>query len=169
MKQYKKYKTMRTTDTHYYFWGGFCSQWAPSRFEEDGIQFNCTEQYMMYHKAKFFGDEEIAAKILETKSPRDQKALGRKVRNFDANKWMKVCEEIVTQGNRLKFGQNEDFKQELLNTENRIIVEASPEDKIWGIGLAPQDDRVLDESNWDGLNLLGKCIMTVREEIKEQV
>ena len=157
---------MRTTDTHVFFWGGTYSQWCPCTFiDKDGIVFNCTEQYMMYKKAMVFGDEETAQEILDTESPRDQKALGRQVKGYKDKTWDKYKMDIVTAGNRLKFTQNEDMLLELMDTSNKMIVEASPVDKIWGIGLAPQDDKVLDEANWDGQNLLGKCIMTVRDEL----
>jgi len=150
----------------YLFWGGECSQWYPSKFEIDGTTYNCAEQWMMEQKALFFGDEEMAKKIMSTEKPNEQKAFGRKVKNFDANKWMEVCYDIVVRGNIAKFGQNPKLLKFLLDTGDIEIVEASPEDKIWGIGLAPWNRLAQDRANWDGLNLLGKAIMDARKTLK---
>jgi ribA/ribD-fused uncharacterized protein len=158
---------MKITDTHVYFWKGYLSQWFKSKMvDEFGLEYNCCEQFMMFQKALLFKDFEIAEKILATSNPREQKELGRFVKNFDEKKWLNMREIIVTDGNLFKFSQNESLKSELLKTENRIIVEASPFDKIWGVGLYEEDPLILDEKNWQGLNLLGKCLMKVREILK---
>jgi ribA/ribD-fused uncharacterized protein len=157
---------MKITDTHVYFWKGYLSQWFKSKMvDEFGVEYNCCEQFMMYRKALLFKDHEIAKKILATSNPREQKELGRLVKNYDEKKWLAMREIIVTDGNLFKFAQNESLKSELLKTENRIIVEASPFDKIWGVGLDEENPLILDEKNWQGLNLLGKCLMKVRESI----
>ena len=149
-----------------YFWGGIYSQWFPSEFVLDGLKFNCAEQYMMYQKALIFGDYETETKILSTKSPSEQKALGRQVKNYDDSLWSQKRELVVYRGNLAKFSQNKALWEILIGPHRyKTIVEASPEDKIWGIGLHFNDDRVLDRSKWKGLNLLGKCIMKVREDI----
>lgn len=152
-----------------FFWKGPLSQWKKSLFEdENGIMYNCAEQYMMFQKAKLFKDEEIASKIIETKfNPKAVKSLGKKVKNFNQNKWDEEKVEIVSKGNFLKFSQNEDLKKYLLKTNNLILVEASPFDKIWGIGLSESEAMISDPNKW-GENLLGKCLMNVREELKAE-
>jgi len=157
---------MRTTDKHIFFWNGIYSQWYPSKFEIDGIEYNCCEQYMMHQKALLFGDENIAEQILHEELPAAQKSLGKKVKGFDRTKWDKHCFSIVYKGNYAKFTQNEDLKNQLLNTDDKIIVEASPYDFIWGIAKGENDEDIEDPANWLGLNLLGFAIMTVREQIK---
>lgn len=149
-----------------FFWGGTFSQWARSTFVIDGVTFNTCEQYMMYKKALMFGDYEIAEKIMEADHPRDQKALGRKVKGFDKDHWERYCKDIVYDGNVAKFTQNEDMLDELMFTGNMTIVEASPKDKIWGIGLAADDPRAKDKSKWLGTNWLGEAIQRVREDIR---
>src|SRR5206468_4265378 len=104
----------------------------------------CAEQYMMHRKALLFGDAEIAAEILEADHPRAHKALGRKVRGFDDAKWRREREAIVLAGNRAKFTQNEDLRAHLLATRGTELVEASPHDRIWGIGLAASNPRASD-------------------------
>lgn len=142
------------------------SQWHLSAFTVDGINFNCAEQYMMYHKAMLFGDEETAQKILKTTSPHQQKALGRKVRNFVEQTWLEERENIVYQGNHAKFSQNPDLKAHLLATGDCDLVEASPVDTVWGVGLAEDHPDIVDPSKWRGLNLLGKILTRIRNELR---
>ena len=149
-----------------YFWGGEFSQWYPSIFEIEGITYDCAEQYMMEQKAKLFKDEEMVKNIMGTTSPREQKAFGRQVKNFDPAKWEVIAYDTVVRGNVAKFKQNPKLLKILLNTENREIVEASAEDTIWGIGLSPWDPLRFDKKNWRGTNLLGKAIMDAREILK---
>ena len=149
-----------------YFWGGEFSQWYPSKFEIDGTSYNCAEQYMMEQKARLFEDEEMVEKIMGTDSPREQKAFGRKVKNFEPAKWEEIAYDTVVRGSIAKFKQNPNLLEILLNTENREIVEASAEDTIWGIGLSPWDPLRFDKKNWKGTNLLGEAIMDAREELK---
>src|ERR1043166_3732305 len=134
------------------------SQWHPARFELDGHVFSCAEQYMMYGKAILFSDAEIAAEILEAASPRQHKALGRKVRNFNDVTWKANREQIVPTGSRPKFPQNPELRQALLDPAGTERVEASPFDRIWGIGLAASDPRAEDPAQWRGRNLLGKIL-----------
>jgi ribA/ribD-fused uncharacterized protein len=141
------------------------SQWHPARFELDGRVFSCAEQYMMYGKAVLFGDDEVAGQILEALSPNQHKALGRKVRNFDDAVWKRSREAIVTAGSRAKFTQNAELRQALLETAGTELVEASPFDRIWGIGLAATDERAEDPAQWRGQNLLGKILTRVRDEL----
>jgi len=149
-----------------FFWGGIFSQWARFDMSIDGITFNCCEQYMMYSKAKFFGDEETAKEIMKSTNPAEQKRLGRKVKNFNTELWNKVCFSIVYKANYAKFSQNPTLKEGLLATEDRILVEASPEDRIWGIGMGVENTGISDPANWQGSNLLGFALTLVKQELK---
>jgi ribA/ribD-fused uncharacterized protein len=140
-------------------------QWTRSPFTADRIEYTCTEQFMMAEKARLFGDTEICQRILDTDSPRSHKALGRTVRGFVEKVWNQNREDIVYRGNIAKFSQNPDMLTQLLSTGDRVLVEASPLDRIWGIGLRGDDPRASDPSQWAGLNLLGEVLMRVRSEL----
>jgi ribA/ribD-fused uncharacterized protein len=148
-----------------FFYGGPCSQWYRSPMMIDGVKYNCAEQYMMAQKALLFGDEDVYFAIMRATDPSEQKMLGRQVRNFDADKWNEVAKEVVYKANLAKFTQNEDLKQWLEKTGDRELVEASPTDCIWGIGLSTTDPRRHDRSQWRGTNWLGEAIMRARKEI----
>lgn len=148
-----------------FFWGGPFSQWAKSPFTIDGITFNTCEQYMMYKKAMLFNDTVSAQAIMVNSNPREQKMLGRAVKNFDDAVWMQHAYNYVVDGNRAKFGQNADLRTELEATKGKLIVEASPYDKRWGIGMEEGDDGIEDSANWQGENLLGKAVTQVRIEM----
>jgi ribA/ribD-fused uncharacterized protein len=143
------------------------SQWFRCSFTEGGHTFNCAEQFMMHGKAVLFGDAEVAEKILTAAHPREHKALGRKVKSFDDKAWKASRERIVLAGNRAKFTQNPELKELLLATKGTELVEASPYDKIWGIGLAASDPRAQDPSQWRGQNLLGRILTQLREELQQ--
>jgi len=148
--------------------GSSCfSQWWLSDFKDENHHYSSAEQYMMAGKAKLFNDEEVFEQILHIKSPKEVKTLGRKIRNFNEQKWLENRYEIVKQGNILKFNQNPDLKEYLLSTGNKVIVEASPVDAIWGIGLAQDHPDASQPQNWKGLNLLGFVLMEVREELRK--
>lgn len=123
---------------------------------------------MMAGKALLFGDNNIFEEIMNENNPKIIKNLGRKVKNFDENIWKENCLDIVTIGNYLKFKQNPKLQKELLETGDNILAEASPYDKIWGIGLYPNDIKCNDPKEWKGKNLLGRCLMTVRKIIREE-
>ena len=144
------------------------SQWWPATFVIDGVSYPTAEHYMMVEKARLFGDEEAAQKILAASHPRDAKNLGRTVANYDDARWEQHRFEIVIRGNLAKFGQNAPLRDFLLATAPRILVEASPLDKIWDIGLAETDERVYDPEQWNGLNLLGFALMQVRTRLAHQ-
>ena len=139
------------------------SQWWPAPFTVDGVTFPTAEHYMMWHKAQLFGDAEIAGQVLTAGHPGEAKKLGRLVRNFDEDRWVAARYDIVVAGSVAKFGQNPDLKAFLLGTGNRVLVEASPLDRVWGIGLAADDPRASRPEEWLGLNLLGKALMEARE------
>ncbi len=159
---------MKKTNNYVFFWNGIYSQWDFWNMTIDGITFNCCEQYMMYQKAVFFEDYEIARRILHEVSPREQKSLGRQIKGFDREKWDKACVGFVFKGNYAKFTQNEVLKRELLETGDRILVEASPKDFIWGIGMHEDDAGVENPGNWKGTNLLGWTITLVKKEIQSE-
>lgn len=141
------------------------SQWYPCRFEVDGVTYTSAEQYMMAEKANLFGDEEIRAEILNTDDPRMCKALGRKVKNFDKAVWDKNKEDIVRNGNFEKFMQNDTLRNFLLSTGEKVLVEASPTDRVWGIGMGKNNPDALNPQKWRGQNLLGFTLMAVRKDM----
>ncbi len=156
-----------TTDKFVFFYGGVFSQWYAYDMEIDGVTYNCAEQYMMAMKAQTFNDTASLQKIMSTDDPSYQKALGRKVANFDPDMWNCVAKNYVYKANLAKFSG--DLKQFLLETGDREIVEASPTDVIWGIGLGMNNPDIFDKNKWRGTNWLGECIMKVREDLKEHV
>lgn len=155
-----------TTDHFVFFWGGEFSQWFPSKFTVAGKEYSCAEQWMMAEKARAFNDWETLDKILTAKEPRVMKGYGRLVKNYDDEVWSKIRYQVVVKGNLAKFTQNEPLKKILLDTAERDIVEASPHDTIWGIGLGEWNEEILDKSKWRGQNLLGKALMEVRDIIR---
>jgi ribA/ribD-fused uncharacterized protein len=156
----------RAMDNTIFFSDGILSQFWPVKFKsnvEDGEkEYNCTEQWFHHRKALLFGDVEYAKKILESKLPQEQKLLGRQVRNFDQVRWAAERLSIVIRGNYYKFSQNPYMKEYLLSTKRKRLVEAQ-DDKIWGIGITVSMAR--NGGKWNGLNLLGKALMIVRDEI----
>lgn len=156
------------TDEFVLFWGGWPSQWAKSDFEIDGVTYNCCEQYMMAEKARVFGDHVALTNILATPNPSRQKALGRAVERFDSSVWEDVCRGIVYTGNLARFTQNTELRQTLLQTGGRTVVEASPSDRIWGIGLGKEDPRAQRPEHWRGRNWLGIALMQVRDELNRE-
>lgn len=141
------------------------SNWYPCRFVDEDVEYNCTEQHMMRGKALLFGDSGVAAEIMAAAHPREHKALGRKVKNFDDAAWKRERVRIVTAGNRAKFTQNPELLEALLATKGTTLVEASPYDKIWGIGLDAKDPRANDPTQWKGQNLLGQILTELRDEL----
>ena len=144
---------------------GYLSNWYMSDFVIRGVSYSSMEQYMMYSKAILFKDIEIAKQILRTKDVREIKALGRQVRNFDEDTWVSNREEIITKGLLAKFSQSSVLRDKLLKTGDSMLAECAVKDKIWGIGLSMKDSNRFDTRRWSGLNLLGKCLMDVREKI----
>ena len=142
------------------------SQWWQSDFQYDGERFCCMEQCMMLGKAKLFQDHEIQEKIRASTDPKEIKALGRAVRGFDERLWDTVKYPLIVSGNYHKFTQNAELRHFLLSTGDSVLVEASPYDRIWGIGLPADDPRAKDPSQWQGINLLGFALMEVRDEIR---
>jgi len=144
---------MRETDKSVFFWSGMYSQWFESPFEAEGQTFNCAEQYMMYKKAMLFGDEDVANAIMRTRNPKEQKALGRQVRNFDSALWNQHAIDIVSEGSYQKFKQNPKLSKTLLGKHlHKEMVEASPVEKVLGIGLHFNDEACDYKSKRKGTN-----------------
>ncbi len=161
--------TRRTADYVFFFRKESpFSQFHDTEFKVDGKTFTAAEQYMMYSKAMLFKDEAVAEQILVAGSPPKMKALGRKVSGFDERTWREHREEIVYRGNMEKFSQNPDLHSLLMETGERQLVEASPFDRIWGIGMGANAKGVENPANWKGQNLLGKALMRVRETLRQE-
>lgn len=159
---------MRTTDKYVFFWSGIYSNWHPAPFTIDGATYNCSEQYLMVEKARLFGDSTMEARIMSAVDPADQKRYGRMVQGFDKTKWEANARKIMYKGLYAKFKQNLALKQALLATGDRTMVEASPEDRIWGIGVHWKNDKVDDPKNWRGTNWLGETLTQVRDDIRAE-
>jgi ribA/ribD-fused uncharacterized protein len=160
---------MRVTDTHIYFWGSFLSNFIPNDLKILYCNhiFTNSEQIFMFLKAVYFNDMDMAANIIVAgKDPRTAKKLGGQVKNFKEEEWAKVREEKMYTAIMIKFQSDNKLKQQLLDTGDKILVEGTPFDPIWGVMIKWDDDRILDEKNWKGQNLLGKVLMRVRNDIK---
>ncbi|HEV7692104.1 MAG TPA: NADAR family protein [Hyphomonadaceae bacterium] len=165
---------------HLFFWGHtgkkdvpgkyVLSQWWPAEFKIGKHTYATAEHWMMAEKARLFGDAEIEQQVLATTSPKEAKVFGRKVKgptgNDDWSRWDAIKFDTVVKGNVAKFTQNAALGDWLVSTHPQVIVEASPADAIWGIGLAADDLRAGDPSQWRGENLLGFALMKVRAELK---
>ncbi|MGI5348893.1 NADAR family protein [Streptomyces sp. CA-250714] len=159
-----------------FFWGhrpprgggigpGCLSQWWPARFTVDGVEYASAEHYMMAAKARLFGDAETEQRVLAAPHPGAAKALGRQVRGFDEQTWARERYGIVVRASTAKFGQDAGLRDFLLGTAGRVLVEASPLDRVWGIGLAADDERAAAPDRWRGLNLLGFALMEARDQL----
>jgi ribA/ribD-fused uncharacterized protein len=138
------------------------SQWWPAPFVVDGVRYPTAEHFMMAGKARLFGDEEAREKILAAASPAAAKKLGRTVRGFHEQKWERARFDIVLAGSKAKFGQHPTLTAFLVDTKDRVLVEASPVDRVWGIGLAATSPAASRPEEWRGLNLLGFALMAAR-------
>ena len=161
-----------------YFWGhrkspdnritqSCFSQWYHSPFTIDNISYPTAEHYMMAEKARLFKDSDTEARILAAKSPAEAKKLGRLVQNYNDEQWSNQRFHSVVQGNIAKFGQNPELAAFLKGTNKRVLVEASPVDPVWGVGLAADDSKIDNPRYWKGLNLLGFALMEVRENLNK--
>ena len=144
---------------------GYLSNWYPSEFTVNDVDFSSMKQYMMYKKAVCFGDKDTAVKILATDDVTETKALGRLVANYHESYWNGGRQIIVFEGLIAKFSQNEDLKSQLKATEDCILAECAVKDRIWGIGLSMNDPDRLERDKWIGQNLLGYALMMVRERL----
>lgn len=172
VKEKQQAPEINHSENYVFFWqtSSPFSNWHPAKYTHEGIEFNCSEQGVMYDKAKLFGDDETAQKILECNESeqREMKELGRKIRNFNEDTWNKNKVDIYTNHCRAKFVQNEHLKTKLLETGTKTLVEASPYDKVWGIGLHERDAKIIHPSKWPGQNLLGKILTSIRDELEQK-
>lgn len=144
---------------------GYLSNWYPSIFTLNGVTFSSMEQYMMYRKAIYFGDDKVAAQILATEDVAEIKTLGRLVSGYDENLWNGVRQIVVYEGLLAKFSQSSDLRKQLKGTGQAFLAECAVKDRIWGIGLSMHDTNRLDRAKWQGQNLLGYALMMVRERL----
>ena len=164
MKYDKKYVNQHPKLDKIAFWqstdeNGWMCQWYDSPFTVNGVKYNCAEQYMMAQKAKLFNDDEVYNLIMGTRHAATMKKYGRMIKNFDSAVWDREKCNIVFQGNLNKFTQNDNLCELLLDTKDAILYEASPYDRVWGIG----SDKF---EKWNGENLLGFILMEVRDVIR---
>ncbi|MGR3648149.1 MAG: NADAR family protein [Shimia sp.] len=159
---------MSDISKYHFFWSGTFSQWHRSDFVLADKSFQTAEQAMMYEKAMLFGDVEIAAQILAETDPGRQKALGRRVRNFDDAIWDTQKARIVTEITRAKYGQNKGLRRKLFQTIPLKLAEASPVDTIWGIGLDATNAAITPPDLWPGKNLPGQILTAVRDELADE-
>jgi ribA/ribD-fused uncharacterized protein len=138
------------------------SQWWPAPFTVDGVGYRSAEHWMMAEKARLFGDEPSAAAIIAAESPKEAKALGPAERGFDGDRWEAAAFDVVVRGSTAKFGQDPQLRDYLVDTGDAVLVEASPLDAVWGIGLAADDPRARRPAEWPGRNLLGFALMQAR-------
>lgn len=141
------------------------SQWFPAAFEHDGRRYASAEHWMMVGKARLFGDEEALERMLLAKSPAQAKKIGREVRHFDADAWSAASFEIVVQGSVHKFAQNPELLDFLQRAGRKVLVEAAPRDRIWGIGLGQNNELAQNPARWRGENKLGFALMEARERL----
>lgn len=144
------------------------SQWYFSDFEIKGTVYPTAEHWMMAEKARLMGDAETLQRILVSENPNQAKRLGREIRNWDEARWDANKFEVVVQGNVAKFGQDKNLRNFLLGTLDTVLVEASPHDKVWGIGLRREDSASKDPTKWRGQNLLGFALMETRTRLREE-
>lgn len=150
----------------HFFWSGLFSQWAHSPFVIDNVAYGCAEQYMMAEKARLFGDEVRENLIMSNSDPRTQQRLGRQVQGYEQKVWDAHCQFAVLRASRAKYVQHEPSRKALLAIpKGRTLVEASPHDRRWGIGLERDDPRAQKRSTWKGTNWLGEILTRVRDEI----
>ena len=160
-----------------FFWGhkkfdtitkSCLSQWFESKFVVDNIEYKTAEHWMMAKKAMLFDDSQIHKQIISSSKPGKAKELGRFVQNFDQQIWLEHRFDIVVKGNFHKFSQHPTLSEFLINTNNRILVEASPIDTIWGIGLAQDHENAQNPHFWNGQNLLGYALMETRDLLNKK-
>ena len=168
-----RYEEPKKNPEYVFFWldnekYGEFSNWYQREFVIDDFRYFCVEQYMMAQKAKLFHDSVRYTAILRANSPKDCKALGKQVTPFDAKVWDAVKYDIVKTGNKAKFEQNPDLMNLLLSTGDRIMAEASPKDKIWGIALDAETAKHINPEAWPGQNLLGKILMELKAEYRKE-
>lgn len=148
---------------YHFFWGGVFSNWYPSYFVHKDVAFTCGEQMMMWEKAMLMEDEETAELILQSTSPKEMKRLGRQVKDFNEGLWNVYKYQLVKEGLRSRFLQDMEARRLLKKVKGKILVEASPYDRIWGIGFS-EENALKNKNRW-GENLLGKILTELSKEV----
>lgn len=184
MSVYTKQETMKSYEKgerlkFLFFWGhtppkdgkineSCFSQWWMCNFEVEGVTYCCAEQYMMAEKARLFHDVSMEKEIMNAMHPKQMKEFGRSVQHFDSVLWDKICYDTVKKGNMAKFSQNNELWEFLKQSKGRILVEASPMDRIWGIGMGKDNPDVENPLKWRGKNLLGFALTEVRDKLLQK-
>ena len=153
------------TDKYVLFYSNEFSNFHPCHIVAYGQTFSSTEQVFMWKKAKEFGDETMATNILNTSDPGQAKKYGRRVKNYNEQRWDAIREKVMRDACWLKYTTNQELQDLLLSFGNRTFAQASSDDEIWGIGLDLNDPLAADEANWTGQNLLGRVLTSIRDEI----
>jgi ribA/ribD-fused uncharacterized protein len=177
-KQEISFKSIEQSNEFLFFWGhqpsqnflvdkACLSQWWPCSFTNEGKFYNSAEQWMMAEKARLFSDQERLELIMNSNDPKKIKEIGRNIKFFDESVWDHRKYDAVFEGNLLKFKQNEELKSFLISTGNSVLAEASPHDRIWGIGMSQDEAKGRTPLEWKGQNLLGFALMEVRKELVE--
>lgn len=143
------------------------SNFHACQFQVHGVTFTSSEQLFMYCKARYFNDIDIANKILNVDTPKTVKALGRKVVGFNGTQWDKIKYDLMCIACYHKFSQNDKLKKSLMETKDTALVEASPTDCIWGIGMDVKHPDIENPQKWRGQNLLGKALDHVRNVLMD--
>lgn len=160
--------TARDMEKFTFFWGSehpFSQWYAAAPFERAGMRFSTAENWMMWQKACLFGAPAALRAAIVTAAPREARRLGREVPGFSEAIWSVAARPIVAEGNYAKFTQNPGVLRKLLETAGTTLVEASPVDRIWGIGLAADDPRARKRTSWRGSNWLGEVLTDVRDTL----
>lgn len=159
----------RETTTHLYFLRGIFSNFQRCNLVYEGLTFPTTEHAFMWAKAKFFSDKNAMLKILKTDDPLEAKNIGREVKGYNDDQWNAVRYQFMLDINKIKYQLNPGLAKELLKTGTKTLVEANPRDTIWAVGLHAHSREILDSSKWKGLNLLGKLLMEIRDELRSAI
>lgn len=161
------------SETHVYFYGGgfsnfaYCPSGVAVAIGDELIAFRTSEHAFMALKAHEFGDKDAIEELKEATRPSDARNIGRNIRGFDNNRWIAVRYDAMKAALLAKFSQNDNHKESLLGTGDKVLVEASPHDRVWGVGREIGDRRLYSEKTWRGQNLLGQCLMEVRDIIRQ--
>lgn len=157
-------------DDYIFFWGGILSNFYITPIIIDGILYNSSEQYFMKIKQETFDplNVQLGKDIMKENNPKNIKNFGRNVNNYQEDIWDQMRYNVMYKGVYEKFYQNKNLRDILLETENKILVESSPYDKVWGIGLNENEAKLIHPSKWEGKNLLGKVLMEVRKKLKNK-
>lgn len=169
MKNYDNDRFIKITDNHVIFYNDkILTNFSSCTFWVDDQIFNSSEQYFMYQKAIHFKDHETAKLILKATNPAEAKRLGRQVKNYNDKSWNAIRDFVMCHGLYNKFTQSKPHKEYLMRDEfyGKLFVEASPIDRIWGVGMDIDNPDIDDESKWLGENALGQLLTSIRNLLR---